>query len=222
MLPAPPVIRECPHCQMALLFPRFEAGSLREATVWTDGRMVGPWIPEELALVGCPFCAESFWTRQSQALGVASEAYSDARWPEARVVTELDAAAILQAIATGRADTPRKERYLRMHAWWRDGDRRREGVAKELDRTEPDGEMRENMRRLHLLLDEEQPDDRLMKAELARQLGRFDEALHLMAYEFAKEEHQAAGARIAALAREGRCEVAKVDFPLGPEALPRD
>ncbi|MEN9354501.1 MAG: hypothetical protein RL318_1826 [Fibrobacterota bacterium] len=203
---------------MALLFPQFNQGSLREATVWTDGRMVGPWIPEELALVGCPFCAETFWTRESLALGTANESYSDTRWPEARFVTELDAAAILQAVVVGRADTPRKEKYLRLHAWWRDGDRRREGVAKELDLTAPGEEMRANMRRLHLLADEEMPDDRLMKAELSRQLGRFEEVQHLLAFEFTREEHVKAAARIRELSLAGETTVAKVDFPLGPEA----
>lgn len=203
---------------MALLFPQFDQGSLREATVWTDGRMVGPWIPEELALVGCPFCAESFWTRDSQALGVGNESYSDSRWPEARVVVELDAPAILQAIVVGRATSPRKEKYLRMHAWWRDSDRRREGVAKELDTTEPGEEMRENMRRLHLLTIEDNGDDRLMKAELSRQLGRFDEALHLLTHEFRQEEHVRAAERIRELAKARDHRVARVDFPLGPEA----
>jgi hypothetical protein len=203
---------------MALLFPQFNQGSLREATVWTDGRMVGPWIPEELALVGCPFCAETFWTRESLALGTANESYSDTRWPEARFVTELDAPAILQAVLVGRADTPRKEKYLRLHAWWRDGDVRREGVAKELDLTAPGEEMRANMRRLHLLADEELPDDRLMKAELSRQLGRFEEVQHLLAFEFTREEHVKAAARIRELALAGETMVAKVDFPLGPDS----
>lgn len=203
---------------MALLFPQFNQGSLREATVWTDGRMVGPWIPEELALVGCPFCGETFWTRESQALGAANEAYSDSRWPEAKFVTELDAPSILQAVLVGRADSPRKEKYLRLHAWWRDADIRREGVAKELDLTPPGEEMRANMRRLHLLADEELPDDRLMKAELSRQLGRFDEALKTLEFEFTREEHVAAAERIRELARARETLVAKVEFPLGPEA----
>lgn len=203
---------------MALLFPQFNQGSLREASVWTDGRMVGPWIPEELALVGCPFCGETFWIRESQALGAANEAYSDSRWPEAKFVTELDAVSILQSIAVGKADSPRREKYLRLHAWWRDADARREGVAKELDLTPPGEEMRANMRRLHLLADEELPDDRLMKAELSRQLGRFDECLRLIGQEFAREEHVAAAARIRELAEAGETRVARVDFPLGPEA----
>lgn len=203
---------------MALLFPQFDQGSLREATVWTDGRMVGPWIPEELALVGCPFCGETFWTRDSQALGAANEAYSDSRWPEAKFVTELDAVSILQSVAVGKADSPRKEKYLRLHAWWRDADARREGVAKELDLAPPGEEMRANMRRLHLLADEELPDDRLMKAELSRQLGRFDEAIKTLDFGFAREEHIAAAARIRSLAEAGETQVAKVDFPLGPEA----
>lgn len=218
MLPEPPVIRECPHCHMALLFPRFNQGSLRQASVWTDGRLTGPWIPDELQLVGCPFCGESFWTRQSQELGIATDSMAQQNWPEARLADELDAAGILAAIATGHGDTPRKERYLRMHAWWRDGDRRREGVAKELETAALDEAMLANLRRLYGLLDEESSDDRLMKAEIARQLGRFDESLHLLKHDFVQDDHLAAAARIAELARCGDRLVARVDYPLGPEA----
>jgi hypothetical protein len=217
MLPEPPVIRECPHCQMALLFPRFNQGSLRQASVWTDGRLTGPWIPDELQLVGCPFCGESFWTRQSQELGIATDTMAQQNWPEARLANELDAAAILEAVAKGHGDTPRKERYLRMHAWWRDGDRRREGVAKDVEMLELDESMLANLRRLYGLLDEESVDDRLMKAEIARQLGRFDEAIHLLKHEFVQDDHQAAAARIVELATVGERLVARVEFPLGPE-----
>jgi len=216
LLPEPPIVRECPRCQMALLFPRFPQGSLREATVWTDGRLVGPWIPDELQLVGCPFCGEPFWVRESQELGVATEAASENRWPEARLPVELDAAGILEALAKGAATTPRQERYLRMNAWWRDGDSRREGVAKELVTKDPEEAMLVNMRRLHGMMDEEVSDDRLMKAELSRQLGRFDEALHLLRQEFAQEDHIAAAARIRELAGVGDHKLARVNFALGP------
>jgi hypothetical protein len=41
-----------------------------------------------------------------------------------------------------------------------------------------------NMDALYLLLDESSPDERVMKAELARQLGRFAEALKLLEFGF--------------------------------------
>ncbi len=212
MLPEPPLLRECPHCHRAVLFPNFSRGSLRGASVWTDGRMVGPWIPDDLRLAGCPCCGEPFWVNEGIELGVATDATAQAKYPEAPMPKELDAPAILDALEKGLARSPRQERYLRIHAWWRDGDGRREGVARELSGEAPDERQLSNMRRLHGMLDEEVPDDRLMKAELSRQLGRFDEALHLLRHDFDGEDHAAAAARIRELAEAKDVNVARVEF----------
>ena len=66
-----------------------------------------------------------------------------------------------------------KERYARIRAWWASNDRRREGG----DDTALSPRETANLERLAQLLDPAEPNHRLMRAEILRELGRFGRAL---------------------------------------------
>ena len=74
-----------------------------------------------------------------------------------------------------------KEFYLRLRLWWK---------ANDAWRYVPDAkpafspEQVQNIEALSALFDESLPGHRILKAEIARELGRFDECLLLLSYQF--------------------------------------
>jgi hypothetical protein len=97
------------------------------------------------------------------------------------------------------ADTPEKVRYIRVRAWWSAND----GLRPDRSRGTPSlsAEARANMESLLNSLSESDEQQRLMKAELARELGRFEEAERLLSGEYS-EELQHAVKRICALVKQ--------------------
>ena len=80
-----------------------------------------------------------------------------------------------------------KESYLRRRAWWAGNDQRR-GEASALPMS---NEETTNLAAFATLLDEADEGERLMKAEVMRELGRFTEAKFLLDHPFSKDQAQA-------------------------------
>ena len=101
----------------------------------------------------------------------------------ADVPTEHD---YLTALESGTADTEDKICDIRIRLWWVGNDPIREsGVG-----TLPPHHM-ENLTRLAPLLSENDPQQRLMKAEVFRELGFFEDARRLLEWEFPEELFEA-------------------------------
>jgi hypothetical protein len=82
---------------------------------------------------------------------------------------------------------PQKERYVRLQTWWAFNDCRRESQELPLSSIEI-----ENLHAFINLLDENEENDRLMKAEVLRELGEFTVAEKLLSMPFGDELKQAA------------------------------
>ena len=74
-----------------------------------------------------------------------------------------------------------KEIYLRMRCWWNANDAWRY-VPNQKPAFSP--EQMKNLDALSALFDESLPGHRILKAEIAREMGRFDECLLLLSYQF--------------------------------------
>jgi hypothetical protein len=74
-----------------------------------------------------------------------------------------------------------KEIYLRMRCWWNANDAWRH-VPNPKPAFSP--EQVKNLEALSAFFDESLPGHRILKAEIARELGRFDECLLLLSYQF--------------------------------------
>lgn len=100
------------------------------------------------------------------------------RWPNAKQYLELTEQDFLAALRTRSADTPEKVRYIRIRAWWTANDPLRPDRRQGTDSLS--AAARANMESLLVSLSESEEQQRVMKAELARELGRFDEAERLL------------------------------------------
>jgi len=85
-----------------------------------------------------------------------------------------------RALDSGIAATPEQQRYALMRYWWLANDPIRHGDS---GSTSP-SDLRERLLQFRALLDQTDPNDRLVSAEVARQLGDFAAAAQLIDFRF--------------------------------------
>ena len=166
-------IYACSSCQRHISHMPLVSGNTIGARYWTDGWRDAPMLPEEPWLVKCPHCGACIWLDELQCLAVC-ERFGE---PEPGFSDALCHSKVLQAdyldfAATNTELTAKKERYVRTKAWWRGNDPRRcTAVPEPLSAVE-----RENLQRLFSFMSPDNENDRLMTAEIHRQLGDYHSA----------------------------------------------
>jgi hypothetical protein len=129
----------------------------------------------------CPFCEGVFFTDQVLTAAASVEPAMPAEpIPQA---TELTAHQLYAALSTGIARGDQELQYLRIFCWWLFNDPMRtnnRAIARDKP-WQPSPELRDNLLALQPLLDVRIDRDRRLLAEIARELGNFTSALHLMA-----------------------------------------
>lgn len=213
MMPGPTMIRECAACGKRIAQYTTLTGNTFGARFWTDGKMDAPQLPDHPSLVKCQHCASLIWIHEQKQVGIFgyglitryAELLASERPGPAATPTLLDYLGFLDA---GVGDK-HKERYLRIRTWWASNDRRRESSQP----TPLDCIETQNLRNLANLFDEAEDNDRLIKAEVLRELGEFGEAERLLTSTFEDRWSHAASIirglnqkRIAAVA-EMKCEM---------------
>lgn len=168
---------------------------------WTDSQrpldLAG--APSELpTIVRCPACDQL-----QRAKGLAWGA--DDSLPKLRHSREQD---YLDALTEGLYESRREKLDLRLRAWRAGNDASRVEGARAQIRS---AEAQANLEALYELLCED-PSEALIKAEVARQLGRFDDALELCSGLSRLVQAQSPARTIARLAREGSEVVAEVEW----------
>jgi hypothetical protein len=154
------------------------SGNTLGARYWTDGKCEAPMLPENPWLRKHPTTGEMFWSNECEEVAEEDpwgEEYADVPFAAAPTLPDYQS-----ALAAGLGDSPKKERYLRTHAWWAANDAVRHDGGGAPDTT-ADGE---NLKALVAMLDLGDPNQRLMAAEAWRELGAFDECLELLRFEF--------------------------------------
>ncbi len=203
---ARPTIRPCPKCGKPFRHEQwasFNGHTLAVSAAYTDGYICRPNMPKMDVLVRCPECGKWVWLEDTRIIR-SYEGYEARKLPvymfktpeqarqfNDRIVegyvpdSEYEESQFSQfpcdadyrdALESGAADTPERERYLRIRAWWvGNGSRRRAKEPGPLS----DAEHR-NLEALADLCDESDADQLLVKAEAMRELGRFAESCHLL------------------------------------------
>ena len=176
--PGPDIIRECPKCNAALKQETMLSGNTFGAQFWTDGKMDAPMRPDYPWLVKCPKCGTLFWIDESKKLG--ERWYPEKTWPDAIDPSKPTEADLLSLL--GAEKLPKeKELYVRRRSWWAANDAIRwneEATSSLLPAQEA------NLQVLANLMDERKPDERLTKAEIFRELKKFDDCIALLTQPF--------------------------------------
>jgi hypothetical protein len=178
------VIRECPHCKAHVVQEDTLSGNTIGAKYYTDGKREAKMLPDHPALAKCPVCGGLFWVEDAPEAGVGFDAADGKQKVLAPSEKEL--------VAYLSKETSPKDReiYLRMRCWWEANDSWR-WVPSPKPAFSP--EQVKNLEALSALFDESEPNQRILKAEIARELGNFEECLLLLSYQFDEDYGFAVG-----------------------------
>ena len=201
MLPAPPVIIQTPAGTKVCRHGDLMSGNTFGARLWTDGKFDTPMLPERSALQCVEGSLEIFWVSDAEEIqempwGASVEGVANAAPP--------GVADYHRALKYGMADTPEREIYIRVRLWWLSNDpvRTGKGAPETFGRVE-------NLTRIAELLDITEDENRIMLAEIHRELGDFQKAKDLLDHPFRTEIHNATS-RIRDLARRESTLVAEI------------
>ena len=184
--PGPDIIRECPQCQISIRQQTTMSGNTIRAQYWTDGKMIALMLPDLPWLVKCPKCGTLFWLDEAKKIGAEGGLWGDdTTWPDAVSSSLPSEADFLSMLSAG--PLPReKELYARTRAWWAANDAAR---TNEMATVSFSPAQEENLHALAGLQDEKNPDERITKAEIFRELGEFDECIELLEAPFENNRH---------------------------------
>lgn len=207
MTPGPTLIMKVPGCNKPVKIATDGSGNTFGATFWTDGKCEAPCLSDEPWLRKSPAEGVLFWSDECEEIGQIS--YFDDEppnpdWKDLEYAEDPLEEDYIVALNSGVADTNEKMRYVRMRLWWLGNDRIRQSEASTLSDLHL-----QNLEAFAAILSEDDPDQRLMKAEALRELSRFGEALTLLtgslpdeaqdAVEFIKKLAEAQNCSVAAL-----------------------
>jgi DnaJ-domain-containing protein 1 len=172
----------CPKCGCAVELYSFITSSYLGAVLWSDGMITATMLPDPVEVTKCRRCRAYFWV--SKAKRLTQEPQNWRFWERRKSICQADltGAEYLEAIALGAATSRHEEIYLRVRAWWAENDIHRRSIESGqplVDATRPTLEVG-NLLRLSELQDEAKPGSVLTKAEIARELGRMEQAKRLL------------------------------------------
>jgi hypothetical protein len=185
-----PMICECSTCGKHIYKRETLSGNTFGARFWTDGKRDAPMLPDRLRLVKCPHCSTLVWIDEQKevesviTLCIRSEARE--RFNNVRSPSEPNFTEYTTFLSAGLPDNS-KERYVRLRIWWAGNNIRRLG-GNSIPMTDIEVA---NLRAFAALLNEEQDNDKIMKAEALRELGLFEDAEALLATQFDQSLMQA-------------------------------
>lgn len=176
MILGPAVIRQCAACSKLIQQFTIQSGNTFGAKFWTDGQREAPMLPDQPWLVLCPHCHALLWINELQPLGESNlwvELNGQFRDALHYKLPSLDD--YFSLLEQGVAESG-KEQYVRLRTWWAGNDLRRN------QETDIPMSAREaaNLAVFATMLDESDASERVMKAEVLRELSRFDEAKELL------------------------------------------
>jgi len=170
-------VRECPHCQAYVVQEETVSGNTIGATYWTDGKREAKMLPNHPWLAKCPVCSGLFWVEEAVEVDTGFEAAEGKR--KVLAPSEKEVLGFL----AGPALPKDKELYLRITAW------RSANDALRLNPNATPAFSKDQVQNLHALsamLDDKEPNQRILKAEIAREMGEFEKCLHLLSHPFDK------------------------------------
>ncbi len=152
------------------------SGNTCGAKYWTDGKREAPDWPDNPLLRVHPGTGEIFWIDKCREVGRERPAYPKRKYAGIPFAIDPGLDDYRRALNDGWGDTPKKKFYLLLRFWWAANDPCRRG---ELNSDRPP-DFREKVLELISCMSSDNPDERLLIAEMRRQLGDFATANDLL------------------------------------------
>jgi superoxide dismutase len=198
-------IKKCTGCSQCIRQDTYNSFNTFGARFWTDGKVEADNYPDLPELVECPHCGALLWINELKIVGEVRRKEYPKRIKGSAYYHEPTTKQYLQMLHRKKPLTREKVLYIRVRLWWAGNDKRRyynspeishEGFEKEsnqnngrqqvINKPLTGGEI-SNLQSLADMLNERFFRDRLMKAEIMRELAQFEEASRLLKRKFNKD-----------------------------------
>jgi len=185
--PGPTLIKKCNRCDGLMKQRTIASGNTFGARYWTDGKVDASMLPLTPSAVRCPHCHALLWVSSLEEVGeipgprgfgVPRPEY-DHSFDALPFIEKLEADDYLMALRKGELPKD-QEAYLRTMYWRLMNDPRRRSQTP----IAFSAEEQENLRSLLPLVSETDEPSRLIRAEIYRELGEFEECANALDYDF--------------------------------------
>ena len=175
MLPGPTYIKGCPKCSCRIAEESLLSGNNFGEVVWSDGMNDAPMLPNLPQLVLCPDCSTFLWLADLDQV----DSPTIFGRPEGTRSPIIPTFSDYVDYLSSNKLKPERERYTRILAWWAGNHPRRRGGPKKHRPSLAEEEIW-NLECLDQMLDPSVENERIMKAEIQRELSNFDVALSFL------------------------------------------
>ncbi len=180
MFPGPNYVYKCPNCGNLMTRGSLRSGNTFGAKIFSDGKRVAPMLPEYPNLTKCSKCDTIFWLSKLKEIGTYEFGEEEnSKWGSAKEVKFLEIEDYYNAINKGIAENKGEELIIRQQIWWAYNDRIRKGQKIFNDESD-EARWNENIKKLKLLLDQSDITQKIMIAEINRNLGDFKNCMSLI------------------------------------------
>lgn len=180
MIPGPNYVYKCPNCGNLVTKSSLLSGNTFGAKRFSDGKSFATMLPGYPGITKCKKCDTIFWLNELNEIGIYDWTDdSNSEWVNADKAEFLEIEDYYSAINNGIAENKEEELMIRKQIWWAYNDKSRKGL--EIFNDEND-ELRwiENVKKLKTLLDQSDINQKIMIAEIHRNLGEFDQCVRII------------------------------------------
>jgi hypothetical protein len=180
MLPGPIYVYKCPNCGNLLKKESLMSGNVIGAKIFSDGKRIAPMLPEFPDLTKCKKCDTIFWLSKLKEIGSYDlDDKMSSNWEHEDYADFLDIEDYFKALNDNLAENMQEELFIRKRIWRAYNDRIRNGKNLFIDEND-EMKWRENCNKLLSLFDQSDLNQKIMTAELHRNLGDFDNCINLI------------------------------------------
>ena len=156
------------------------SGNVIGAKIFSDGKRIAPMLPEFPDLTKCKKCDTIFWLSKLKEIGSYDlDDKMSSNWEHEDYADFLDIEDYFKALNDNLAENMQEELFIRKRIWRAYNDRIRNGKNLFIDEND-EMKWRENCNKLLSLFDQSDLNQKIMTAELHRNLGDFDNCINLI------------------------------------------
>lgn len=180
MLKGPDTFYKCPKCGNILSKGSVIDGNPLVGTFFSDEKKLSPFDPEYPEIGKCKRCGNLLWLDESNIVGSDKKIILyNTRILLSQRARFIDIEDYFKALDLGMGYNREKEVYLRKQIWWEHNDRLLERGRMFKDKND-EIKWENNLKRLLELLIDEDPTEKIMKAEIYRNLGHFEDCQNVL------------------------------------------
>jgi hypothetical protein len=180
MIPGANYVYQCPECGSFITKGSLRSGNTFGSRLFSDGKVIAPMLPDFPDLTKCKKCNTIFWLSKLKEIGTFEWGEDrNPEWQNADVAQFLEIDDYFNAIKMGIAENKEQELIIRQQIWWAYNDRSRMGQKIFNDEND---ELRwiENVEKLKSILNQSDINQKIMVAEINRNLGDFENCIHII------------------------------------------